>query len=307
MNEHEVILHHYQMSPYSEKVRLAFGLKNMAWRSVEIPMIMPKPELTALTGGYRKTPVMQIGADVYCDTKLILRKLDDLNPEPRLFPPGSEALQAALTKLGDTMFMTVVAILFGSDDAVFSPEFVEDRRKIIPGGLNLDLARAMMPAKVDQLRAQLTMLESTLAAGGPFLSGDSVTAADLALRHAVLFATVGVRSAPLVAACPAVAAWGREIDAIGHGEPSDLSAADAIAVARDATPATEAFVDPEDPTGRKPGDLIVVMAEDYARDPVSGELVYADVYEIAIKRIDERAGEVVVHFPREDFAVLPAT
>ena len=30
---------------------------------------MPKPNLTALTGGYRKTPVLQIGADIYCNSQ----------------------------------------------------------------------------------------------------------------------------------------------------------------------------------------------------------------------------------------------
>ena len=50
----DIILHHYETSPYAEKVRLGLGLKGLAWASVEIPVIMPKPDLTALTGGYRK-------------------------------------------------------------------------------------------------------------------------------------------------------------------------------------------------------------------------------------------------------------
>src|ERR1700739_2204003 len=77
----DIILHHYDTSPYSEKVRLGFGLKGLAWGSVELPQIMPKPNLTALTGGYRKTPVLQIGADIYCDSQLIMR---DLEPRPRV-------------------------------------------------------------------------------------------------------------------------------------------------------------------------------------------------------------------------------
>jgi glutathione S-transferase len=60
----DIILHHYDISPYSEKVRLGLGLKGLAWASVELPVIMPKPDLTPLTGGYRKTPVLQIGADI---------------------------------------------------------------------------------------------------------------------------------------------------------------------------------------------------------------------------------------------------
>ncbi len=44
-------------------VRVAFGIKGLAWKSVIIPRILPKPDLMPLTGGYRKTPVLQIGAD----------------------------------------------------------------------------------------------------------------------------------------------------------------------------------------------------------------------------------------------------
>ena len=78
------ILHHYQTSPFSEKVRLVLGYKNLAWRSVLVPSIMPKPDVLALTGGYRKTPFLQIGADVYCDTELMCEVLEHLQPQPRL-------------------------------------------------------------------------------------------------------------------------------------------------------------------------------------------------------------------------------
>ncbi len=87
----EIILHHYPMSPYSEKIRLAFGLKKLAWRSVQISPVTPRPELTPMTGGYRRTPVLQVGADIYCDTQLILRTLERLHPEPSLFPRQSQA------------------------------------------------------------------------------------------------------------------------------------------------------------------------------------------------------------------------
>src|ERR1700691_71381 len=83
----DIILHHYDMSPYSEKVRTGLGLKGLAWASVEIPVIMPKPDLTALTGGYRKTPVLQIGADIYCDSQLIMRELERRHPSPGFIQP----------------------------------------------------------------------------------------------------------------------------------------------------------------------------------------------------------------------------
>ena len=70
------ILHHFEASPFSEKIRVIFGFKRIAWLSVLIPRILPKPDLMPLTGGYRRTPVMQIGADVFCDTQIIVRELE---------------------------------------------------------------------------------------------------------------------------------------------------------------------------------------------------------------------------------------
>ena len=70
----DLILHHYTTSPFSEKIRLILGFKQLAWKSVLIPSIMPKPDVVALTGGYRKTPFLQVGADIYCDTALIARR-----------------------------------------------------------------------------------------------------------------------------------------------------------------------------------------------------------------------------------------
>jgi glutathione S-transferase len=74
----DLVLHHYPRSPFAEKVRIAFGLKGLHWHSVIQPRIAPKPELVALTGGYRRIPVLQIGADIYCDTRRILAELEPI-------------------------------------------------------------------------------------------------------------------------------------------------------------------------------------------------------------------------------------
>ena len=108
----EIILHHYDRSPFSEKVRLVFGLKSVRWRSVQIPRWMPKPDLMPLTGGYRKTPVMQIGADIFCDTRAILREIERRFPSPPLYHAGGGELLAAWA---DTLLFTnAVGIVFGT-------------------------------------------------------------------------------------------------------------------------------------------------------------------------------------------------
>jgi hypothetical protein len=48
---------------------------------------------------------------------------------------------------------------------------------------------------------------------------------------------------------------------------------------------------------------VSVTPDDYGKVPVVGALVTLDLQEIAIRRVDERAGEVVVHFPRIGYTV----
>ena len=63
-NSYPIILHHFEKSPFSEKVRVVFGLKQISWTSVIVSRTMPRPDLMPITGGYRRTPTLQIGADV---------------------------------------------------------------------------------------------------------------------------------------------------------------------------------------------------------------------------------------------------
>ena len=109
-----LILHHFDASPYAEKVRLLFGIKGLSWDSVQIPMVSPKPDLTALTGGYRKTPVLQAGADVYCDTSCIARELERRHPQPSLWPDGSAGRPFALAGWGDRELADTLDALLGA-------------------------------------------------------------------------------------------------------------------------------------------------------------------------------------------------
>jgi glutathione S-transferase len=102
MSAPPIILHHFDHSPFSEKIRLIFGLKKIAWTSVKISRIMPRPDLMPLTGGYRRTPVMQIGADIYCDTQCIMRELERRFPEPSLLAKGYEGLAPGPARCGPT-------------------------------------------------------------------------------------------------------------------------------------------------------------------------------------------------------------
>jgi glutathione S-transferase len=300
----KLILHHYDLSPYSEKVRLAFGLKGLAWHSVQIPIVMPKPDLTELTGGYRRTPVLQIGADVYCDTKACARVLEQLHPEPSFFPSGDEATVWGLSRWAETSFMMAVTVFLGAG-GLFDESFIEDRKKMAP---HVDFSKAGMivPAKLLQLRANLDLLERQLADGRPFLLGDAPSLADLSAYHSHMFLRAHTATAGLLERLEHVPAWLQRVAGIGHGQRTELDAKDAIAEARDATPAPIQCETTATPEGLAPGEPVLVLPEETGSGVVAGELLATDVHEIAIRRQSERAGEIVVHFPREDYMVVRA-
>ncbi len=303
----EIILHHYPASPFAQKVRSALGIKGLSWRSVKIPMVMPKPDLMPLTGGYRKTPVMQIGADIYCDTQCILRELERRYPTPSLFTGTTEGQAMAMSHWSDkALFSAVVVLNFGAIGEHLPEEFIKDRSEM--GGAPFDVSRmkAAAPLMLDQLRAFLDWTESMIG-DGPFIMGDAAGMADLNAFHVLWFLRKQHPGAgPILEPYAKTSAWLERMDTIGHGTMAPMDAADALDVARDATSTTEAAEDPGDPSGRKPGDRLTVMPDDTGRVPVTGELVSSSAHHVAIRRSEERVGEVVVHFPRAGFRVLPA-
>ncbi|MGG5873284.1 glutathione S-transferase family protein [Pseudomonas peli] len=307
---HELILHHYDASPFAEKARLMLGFKQLSWRSVEIPRIMPKPDLLALTGGYRKTPVLQVGADIYCDTALIARRLDAEKAIPALFPEGQEFVAASFAQWVDSLiFQHAVSLVFQPESVAvrfgkLPPEaikaFIADRAGLFSGGsatrLSAEVAKHNWPSLMARVEQQLAREE------GDFLFGEP-SIADFSLAHCLWFLKGTPVTAPLVDAYPHVSAWLGRVLGFGHGASSALSAEEAIAIARAATPAAlpdEQFVEPN---GFVVGQRVQIAATDYGVDPVEGELVFAGAEELILRREDERAGTVHVHFPRLGFAI----
>ncbi len=301
----ELILHQYAMSPFSEKVRKVFAAKRLAWRAVEQPMWNPKPQLVPLTGGYRRIPVLQIGADVYCDTACILREIERRHPEPAVFPATTDGAIDAFAWWADRQLFTVVATaVLASMGATLPPEFKADREKMVPG-LNIDALATQAPHARDQLRACVDALNARLATHA-FVLDETFTVADAALFHTLWFARMDPSAAAVIAAAPAVAAWFARIDAMGHGTPQPMDADEALAVATRGNPATDVAADRADPSGARPGDRVTVTPDDYALDPVAGEIVALSARDVAIRRRDPQVGEIVVHFPRAGYRLSRA-
>ena len=303
----ELILHHYPFSSFSEKLRAAFGVKGLAWRSVEIAGLPPRPLLTPLTGGYRRAPVLQVGADIYCDTNAILPALDRLHPARSLVPAGSEGVAQGLGFAWERqLWIAVIGVLVHYIGEHITPDFIKDRKE---GYLGIDISQAAMAPQFEQhvqaVRAQVAWLNQALASR-PYLFGALPSAADLACWQTIWL--LRKNCPPEVDALLGLAPllpWYERIAAFGHGTPSVMSAEDAFEAARAVQPAPVTHLDPNgDPGGLKAGCSVTVTPDDNARVAVKGTLVAASASQIVIHRSDPQAGDLHVHFPRLGFDVV---
>jgi len=308
----DIILHHYPTSPFSEKIRLVMGYKRLAWKSVLIPSIMPKPDVLALTGGYRKTPFMQIGADIYCDSALMCDVLEHRQPEPTLYPPQHKGLARVLAQWGDTtLFWAAMAYnlqpkgaatLFEGAPPEVAKAFGADRAAMTTGMTRLRAPDATAAYK-SYLRRIANMLD-----GQDFLMGSAPCVADFAVYHPLWFSRKRVPvMAGILEATPGVLAWMDRMAALGHGSIEKFSALDAIALAAAATPLPVSDEPFQDEHGIALGSPVTIAAESFGAELTAGDLIAATRMHYTLRRTDERAGTVHVHFPRVGYVLKAAT
>lgn len=303
-NSDDIILHHYDASPFSNKVRALLGLKGLSWKSVVTPNMMPKPDLVPLTGGYRRAPVMQIGADIYCDSQVIMAEIERRFPEPKTDLGVSWPVNLWADRI---WFQHSVAIIFGSLGDHVDPAFIADREKLSGRPFDVKaMAAAAEPAKA-QWRAQAGWIESALAsAGTDYLSGETAGIADLAAHMNIWFlASVFPEMAnELLQGFNRLQQWRASIELIGQGDRHEISGADAIRIAAEAEPveAIPEHTEPEMLRGMI-GKNVIISADDYGRDPIIGELIRSTHQRATIQRTDPATGTVTVTFPQLGFVV----
>lgn len=306
-----ILLHHYPLSPFAEKIRLILGYKKLNWQSVHIPMYMPKPDVVALTGGHRRTPFMQIGADIYCDTSLICDVLEHIAPTPTLYPDAVKGTARIVAQWADSLvFPVAMAYNFQPAGAAhvlanWSPEdvkvFVQDRTAMRGGAPRMPAADAIGMYK-SYLRRLSHMLEQH-----PFLLGDAPCVADFSAYHPTWYT---LRQVPPLAnildLTPNVKDWLLRMEKWGHGSHTDISSAQALEIAHSSKPedvSHEPFIDHH---GIALGSQVVITAESFGLEPSAGELMAATRTRYTIRRHDPRAGTVHVHFPRVGFVLKKA-
>ncbi|WP_440531614.1 glutathione S-transferase family protein [Variovorax sp. YR566] len=308
----DLILHHYLTSPFSEKVRLILGAKKLPWKSVFIPPIMPKPDVEVLTGGYRKTPFLQIGADMYCDSALIADVLEHLQPEPTLYPEPEKGMSRILAQWADTtLFWAAMAWnlqprgaaeVFAKAPPEAAKAFGEDRGKMSAGNMTRLRPADATSAYKSYLRRLSDMLDEK-----PFLLGEVPSIADFSAYHPLWYTRRIESVRTILDLTPAVIDWLDRMAAIGHGVPEKFTSDEAIAVAKAATPHTlltdSTF---QDDHGIPLGSAVTVRAESFGLEETPGTLVAATRTHYTLERSSERTGTVHVHFPRIGYVLKKA-
>jgi glutathione S-transferase len=312
----ELILHHYAMSPFSEKARLALGFKKLAWHSVTVPNIMPKPDVVALTGGYRRTPFLQAGADIYCDTALICDVLEHVQPEPALYPPALKGVSRVFAQWADsTLFWAAMGYnfqpkgaqaIFGSQPPEAAKAFADDRK-----AMSSNLVRLRAGDAASAYRSYLRRI-AHMVEEHDFLFGLEPCIADFATYHPLWFTREQARPlAGILNATPAVLEWMDRVAAVGHGVPERLAPDAAIEVAKRADPlpaAEKMLVDSafQDDHGIPLGTRVTITPETFGTEATEGTLLAATRTHYTLEREDPRVGVVHVHFPRIGYVLRKA-
>lgn len=308
-NASDIILHNYPQSPVAEKVRTVLGIKGLTWHDVEIPRLPPKPLLTPLTGGYRRTPVMQIGADIFCDSQCIIRELDRRYPSANASASTNVGLMWCLSRWTDgELFSLALKIVLGAAGDSLPEDFAKDRGLLYFGedwAERLKEANSELPHFVTQLRAPFSWIDSNLNDGRTFLLGSEAGAIDAQLYYVVWFLRGRWDGGPaFLSEFTQLERWEKNIREIGHGTSTALAAEDALAIALSSESTTASGVTNNDPQGLMVGAKVSIGPDmDSGEQPVEGILRSANADTISIEITNDEVGTVCVHFPRTGYRV----
>lgn len=302
----KIILHHYTASPYSEKARLFLGYKQVAWQSVLTPPILPKPDLVPLTGGYRRAPVLQIGADIYCDTSLILKKLHSLFPDPSV-SSGKDSDAADLLEylIGSEIFVKVARFVLGSNAKRLPEDLVEDRAKMHP---NHAFSRGNLEADVEYLHTVLSeflpKFDSALGSK-KFFGGELPAFGDFTIYIIFWFLHTIRKLKPFISEKENLSEWFFRMKDFGSGTPEQIEAEEAIRIAKSSVPVP--LPEPKiENSGLAFGDEVLLSPDGYDREIISGKLIHSDRTGIVLSSENERVGKVQIHFPRIGYILRKA-
>jgi glutathione S-transferase len=269
-------------------------------------MMPPKDDLLALTGGYRGTPVLQVGSDIYVDSRLIALELERRHPQPSLFPARDPGSALALITWSDAFFRSGLKIIVAMSAHLWPEPFRKDREFLFPD-ISFERAGSELGHARAQYRAHASLLERQLCDGRKFLCGDDPALAD-AFVHPFIWVMRGALptiAAELLDDYPHIAGWERRVAERGEGVRTRIDSAAALEEARASPPPVPGAVDPSDAQSLRSGMRVAITPDDTQRGTVEGEIIAASADEVAILRSHPRSGPVAVHFPRAGYRIEP--
>jgi len=304
MQSDQILLHHYPQSPVAEKVRVSLGIKGVTWKSVLIPRLPPKPNLMPLTGGYRLTPVMQIGADVYCDSACIQMELERRFPQsiPNTETPQDMTWEGQPWSDG-LLFKDVVTVALVEMSPNMPPEFLADRGPLYFGAdFSLDSLKADYDGSLAKIGDQFGWMNERLK-NHDFMLGTQPSLQDARVYYLLWFLRDRMaQGASFLSPFKNLEHWEQRVKNIGHGTFEDLSDLKALEIAKNTEPTTPKHAGANHLQGLNLGDK--VTAQPVSGGPqVAGTLHSLTAERLSILRHDENVGNVCVHFPCAGYLV----
>jgi hypothetical protein len=176
--------------------------------------------------------------------------------------------------------------------------FVADRTAMRGGAARMASSDATGTYRI-YLQRIANMLDGT-----DFLFGEEPCVADFAVVHPLWFTQERTPAlAGILAGTPQVQSWMARMKAIGHGTPGKCSAEEALQTARSSKPVAVQAEVFQDEHGIALGSQVVIASDNFGLEPTPGELVAATSARYTLRRSDDRAGTVHVHFPRVGFTL----
>ncbi|MDG1226024.1 MAG: glutathione S-transferase family protein [Burkholderiales bacterium] len=298
----EFILHHYPTSPISEKIRVVMGIKKLTWRSVQIPNLPPKPDVIPLSGGYRRTPIMQIGADIFCDSQTILAEIENQYPANM----KNAGLAQVINHWCDNLFAPIVKVAIATSSSRFPEDFLKDRQALFLGAYpDIDSVTRRIPHYTTQVRAQMSWANAALHDSGGFLLGEAPSVPDASLFALVWFIRRRWENGEeFLTEFPDICRWEKAITDIGHGTYDEMTSQEALDVANNSDIAPESNgADSDDQIFSKGNYVRISFDGKSGEQPVSGRIHSLERNRISLIHTNDRVGTVCIHFPKVGYLI----
>lgn len=306
------VLVHYDMSPFAEKARRMLAFKGIAYKSHVVKAYEPRPSLQALTGGYRRIPVLSHGRDVYCDTRLIAQFLDAFCANNEIDKPICSPEPLTQLSFGEyDVFQTIIGFRMKDMFSVLEPEEMKalaaDRALFSKNSKTKFVdTSATDSQRKETICGYLREMESALVMNehGTLSGHRNFKAIDFEIYHSFWFPfKTNVKD---FGNFPLVDKWMARMRDLGDGKFESFSDRDVTHAVQTSITSNQFLGKPTlPPTGYAIGNPVSVQPDDYGIFPTTGTLVAVTNIEFVVERSDDTCGTVYVHFPRTGFELAP--